>query len=74
MAPSTDAVASSVPETVFQELKDQVSCPVVLPSDASYAADRQLWNGAIQRFPAAIVKVAGIHDIKATVLFAKKRE
>ena len=53
-----------------QELKNVVQGTIHLPGGAGYDAARQVWNGTIDRRPAAIAGAAGIADVKAAVRFA----
>jgi FAD binding domain/Berberine and berberine like len=45
---------------------------VIRPRDPDYDAARQVNNAAIDRYPAAIVSVAAVDDVVATVDFARK--
>src|SRR5262245_5553487 len=47
---------------------------LVRPGDASYDADRRIWNGAIDRRPALIARCTGAADVRAAVGFARARE
>ncbi len=51
-------------------LADRVRGTVIGPSDATYERDRQIWNARFDRRPAAIVFVAGVDDVAATLAFA----
>jgi FAD/FMN-containing dehydrogenase len=55
------------------ELKNMVRGTIHLPGEDGYDAARQVWNGMIDRRPAAIVGAAGIAEVIATVRFASKR-
>ncbi|NYF49913.1 FAD-binding oxidoreductase [Tunturiibacter gelidoferens] len=56
-----------------QELKSLVRGTVHLPGGDGYDEARQVWNGMIDRRPAAIVCAAGVADVIATVQFASER-
>jgi len=45
---------------------------VVLPDDDGYAAARRIWNGMIDRRPAAIARCAGAADVRAALAFADR--
>ena len=51
-------------------LKSMVRGTVHLPDGDGYDEARQVWNGMIDRRPAAIVCAAGVADVMATVRFA----
>ena len=44
---------------------------VLEPGDKSYEVARQIWNGDIQRRPAAIARCTGTADVMAAVRFAR---
>jgi FAD/FMN-containing dehydrogenase len=44
---------------------------LILPSDPDYDADRQLWNGMIDKRPLAIAQCADTADVMNTVRFAR---
>jgi FAD/FMN-containing dehydrogenase len=54
------------------ELKNMIRGTIHLPGGDGYDAARQVWNGMIDRRPAAIVGAAGIADVTATVRFARE--
>jgi FAD/FMN-containing dehydrogenase len=45
---------------------------VVVPGDEGYEEHRQVWNGAIQRYPAAVVRCAGVDDVRAALRFGRQ--
>lgn len=47
--------------------------PVIVPGDVAYDAGRRVWNLAIDRRPAAIVRCADVEDIRRTIEFARTR-
>lgn len=54
-------------------LKSLVRGTVHLPNGDGYDQARQVWNGMIDRRPAAVVCAAGVADVIATVRFAGER-
>lgn len=57
----------------FKSLQLQCRGRVITPSDGGYEKVRQVWNGSIQRRPAAILQCAGVADVVAGVRFAEER-
>lgn len=55
------------------ELKSLIRGTVYVPTDSSYHDARQVWNGMIDRRPAAVVCAADVADVMATLKFAGKR-
>ncbi len=45
---------------------------LIAPGDERYDAARAVWNGAIDRHPALIARVAGTADVAAAVRFARE--
>jgi FAD/FMN-containing dehydrogenase len=56
--------------TAFDDLRGEL----LLPSSAGYDAARRLWNGAVDRRPACIVRCAGAADVVAAVRFAREHD
>jgi FAD/FMN-containing dehydrogenase len=57
-----------------ERLPARVRGPVIYPADPEYDAARAIWNGAIDRRPACIVRCAGVADVVAAVGFARERD
>ena len=58
----------------MKTLRDKVSGQVILAGDPGYDAARRVWNGAIERFPAAVVRCESVADVLATVRYARERD
>src|SRR2546425_9604381 len=52
-------------------LRAELAGEVVLPDDAAYGEARSIWNGAIDRRPAAVVRCATAEDVAAAIGFAR---
>jgi hypothetical protein len=56
------------------ELAEGVRGEVIRPSDPGYEQARAVWNGAIDRRPALIVRAAGVADVMRAVEFARSEQ
>ena len=61
----------NLPATRITELKSGFRGDVVVPGDADYEGARKIWNGMIDKRPAAIARCAGTPDIVRAVSFAR---
>src|ERR671922_827489 len=71
MATETATVATATDD---ERLRDCVHGPVIGPEDEGYDEARSIWNGAIDRHPAWIVRCTGVADVVAAVRFARERD
>jgi FAD/FMN-containing dehydrogenase len=58
----------------LERLRSSIRGPVISPDDEDYDAARMIWNGAIDRQPACIVRCTGVADVVAAVRFARERD
>lgn len=56
----------------IEELRGAIRGRIIAPPDSEYDEARKIWNGAIDRKPAAIVQCKGTADVIHAVQFAKK--
>jgi FAD/FMN-containing dehydrogenase len=71
------ATEASTPEATIidlERLSARVQGDVIGPGDADYDVARRIWNGAIDRRPAGIVRCTGVVDVVAAVRFARERD
>ncbi len=54
-----------------EELKNNFSGEIFLPSDDAYESARQIWNAMIDKHPALIVRCVTVSDVVAAVNFAR---
>ena len=54
----------------FEPLRKQLTGDLLYPGANGYDAARRLWNGMIDRRPAAIARCVSAQDVRAAVLFA----
>ncbi|NKX49726.1 FAD-binding oxidoreductase [Arthrobacter deserti] len=53
-------------------LRSEVTGSVLLPEDDGYDEARRVWNGMIDRRPAAVVRAASVGDVAPVVRFARE--
>jgi FAD/FMN-containing dehydrogenase len=53
-------------------LKGLIHGELILPGEAGYDEGRRVWNGMIDRHPAAILYCVDEHDLVAAVRFARE--
>ncbi len=56
-------------DTALDDLAGELVGSLIRPDDAAYDGARALWNGLVDRRPAAIARCAGIADVQAAVRF-----
>src|ERR671930_1281665 len=56
------------------ELAQSLRGELITPGDPGYAEARTIWNGAIDRHPALIVRCAGVADVMRAVEFARSEQ
>ncbi|HET9242809.1 MAG TPA: FAD-binding oxidoreductase [Gaiella sp.] len=71
MATETAAIGT---DTDDERLRNAVHGQVFGPDDEGYDEARSIWNGAIDRRPAWIVRCTGVADVVAAVDFARERD
>src|SRR5437899_9635369 len=58
-------------ESGLRELEESFRGQLVRPTDPTYDLHRRVWNGSIDRYPAAIARCAGVADVIAAVRFGR---
>jgi FAD/FMN-containing dehydrogenase len=59
-------------ETHFAAFRRRLSGPLVLPGDDDYHSARRVWNGMIDKTPAAIAYCARPSDVVESIAFARE--
>jgi len=73
-AKTTEGREFVLKQEMLDGLKTSLRGPVFLPGDAGYEESRTLWNGMIDRKPAAVVRCLGTADVVAAVRFARDHD
>lgn len=55
-----------------RSLRQRIHGTVVVPGDGEYDDARAVWNGMIDRHPAAIVRVADVADVTTAIAFGRQ--
>ncbi|PSP67651.1 FAD-linked oxidase [Halobacteriales archaeon QS_1_69_70] len=63
-----------VEEPVSGRLEHHINGGVLEPGDEGYDESRRVWNGMIDKFPAAIVRCTGTADVIAAVDYAREND
>jgi FAD/FMN-containing dehydrogenase len=69
---STQGNTIGVDDPQIEALRASLRGSLLLPADPGYDVSRTLWNGMIDRRPAAIVRAAGASDVMQAVKFARE--
>jgi FAD binding domain/Berberine and berberine like len=72
--PDVGLARSTVMPGDLNRLRQVIEGEVIRPGDAAYDEARKVWNGAIDRSPALIVRCTGVTDVVASVRFARARD
>jgi len=68
-----EAAVADLTKEAIDALKGAMRGQVLQMSDTGYNQARQIWNAAIDRRPALIVRCAGVADVRRAVSFARER-
>jgi len=69
---TTQSDSIAIAKERFDALRAALRGSLVFPTDPGYDVARSLWNGMIDRKPAAIVRAAGAGDVIQAVNFARE--
>ncbi len=67
------STTKSTSSEILDGLKPLVRGALLTPADAGYEDSRKVWNGMIDRHPAAVVRCHGTSDVLACVNFAREQ-
>jgi FAD/FMN-containing dehydrogenase len=71
MAIQTDTLTEALPERAIRTLEERLRGEVVRPGDAGYDQARRVWNAAVDRHPALVVRPREVGDVVQAVDFAR---
>src|SRR6516225_9000903 len=60
--------------TSLQDLKIHLQGELIVSGDDDYNSARKVWNGMIDKYPAAIARCTSVSDIVAAVKFARSQQ
>lgn len=72
MIRETTGVQAFLTDGQLQNLRANLSCPVLDSGHVSYETARRVWNGMIDRRPLAIISCSSISDVMEAVRFARR--
>jgi FAD/FMN-containing dehydrogenase len=67
----TDVASPSVD---IESLRAALEGQLLGPQDADYDEARKIWNGMLDRHPAAVARCASVSDVVAAVNFARRHD
>jgi FAD/FMN-containing dehydrogenase len=69
-----DMTAGALDSKKVEEFRKSLRGTILQPGDDGYEGSRRIWNGMIDRRPAAIARCTGSADVMAAVRFARERQ
>ncbi len=69
-----EATPPAIAHGSIAELAQTLRGELITPGDSGYDEARAIWNGAHDRYPALIVRAAGVADVMRAVEFARSEE
>ncbi|MFW5943553.1 MAG: FAD-binding oxidoreductase, partial [Chloroflexota bacterium] len=69
-----DGESTTLSDAIFDECREQVRGDVLRPGDDAYDEARAIWNGMIDKRPAAIVRCRNTADVVAAVNLAREHD
>ena len=67
-------VYPAAPTQLAAALAERLAGPVIAPDQVEYDAARRVWNGMIDKRPAAIARCADADDVATAIRFAAEHE
>jgi FAD/FMN-containing dehydrogenase len=69
-----EATPPAIADGSIAELAQTLRGELITPGDSGYDEARAIWNGAHDRYPALILRAAGVADVMRAVEFARSEE
>src|SRR5215470_1159325 len=69
-----EATTPAIADGSIAELAQSLRGELITPGDPGYDEARSIWNAAHDRYPALIVRCAGVADVMRAVEFARSEE
>jgi FAD/FMN-containing dehydrogenase len=67
-------VTRTVPSPAVASFREGFGGEVVLPGDDGYDQARIVWNAAVDRYPAVVVRPTNVDDVAAAVRFGREQD
>lgn len=69
----SDLPASAIDRSVYESFRTMIRGDMILPGEERYEPSRKIWNGMIDKHPAAIVRCKGNADVIRAINFAREQ-
>jgi FAD/FMN-containing dehydrogenase len=67
-------MARELPSINLASFRERFDGEIVLPDDEGYDAARIVWNAAVDRYPAVVVRPTGVDDVAVAVRFGREHD
>ena len=69
-----DGRTTTVTEEALEDVRGRLRGPLLTPGDEGFEEATRIWNGAIERTPALVVRPTGTADVVVAVEFAREHD
>ena len=74
MTPTSGTSRALADDGAVRSLREKVRGTIIAPGDSGYEEARRVWNGMVDRRPAALVRAAGVADVLAALRFGREHD
>jgi FAD/FMN-containing dehydrogenase len=67
-------MTGELPSSDLPSLRESFGGEVILPDNEGYDAARIVWNAAVDRYPAVVVRPTGVDDVATAVRFGREHD